>query len=762
MRNFPAALLALGTLSFPLAAGPLANATVTLTSSANPVVYGAPVTLTITVTGSLGNPTPTGTVTLLDASASSSPVATLELDITGAAQVVFPMPVITPGYASPVPYYLSAGTHNLTAVYTGDFVYDYSYTPIFAQQVTQAGSALTVITTQTSPATIVLTALVAATGTPLPCPSLTGVPHQDGSPTGTVEFFNGGLSLGSLPLVQGTMTGCVSVAGTTVSQINGTLTATYSGDNNFTASTFSNALGPFAPMLASSVSLDATPSNPSIVQPVTLTATIGIGAGAAPPTGVVQFFLDGGKLLGTATVTNGTASVTASLPGGSHNITGNYSGDANYLPSTNAIGLYISSLTDTLTLTAGAPTAVYGQSVTFTATVKAQASTGVPSPTGTVQFSSGCACGLFGGFVAQTVLGSAALSQGVATLTVTGLAAGTVQVVAAYSGDTNWVSSTSTPASVTLSKAATTTTWTSLGTDPKSGNLVVTAVVQSASGSGAPTGTVQVLDAATNALLASTGVSAGGVATAAFSAKTSSIVAAYSGDANFAASTSAAASLLTIADAAGYGTASVAPDEIVSLFGSGLAAPVEITDSAGTARTPALLLTSPAQINLVIPDGTAPGTATVTVSPPSGPSFAKPISITEVAPGLFAANGGGTGPAAAQIIRVAADGSQSVEGVVTLDSTGKLYVGAPISFAGDSLYLVLYGTGIRNRSANANVTCTIGGQVLPVLYSGAQGPFAGLDQVNVALPASLAGAGTVNVVVTADGHASNAVTLTFQ
>jgi uncharacterized protein (TIGR03437 family) len=52
--------------------------------------------------------------------------------------------------------------------------------------------------------------------------------------------------------------------------------------------------------------------------------------------------------------------------------------------------------------------------------------------------------------------------------------------------------------------------------------------------------------------------------------------------------------------------------------------------------------------------------------------------------------------------------------------------------------------------------------VLPVLYSAAQGGFAGLDQVNVALPGTLQGAGTVSVIVSADGQSSNAVTLLFQ
>ena len=55
---------------------------------------------------------------------------------------------------------------------------------------------------------------------------------------------------------------------------------------------------------------------------------------------------------------------------------------------------------------------------------------------------------------------------------------------------------------------------------------------------------------------------------------------------------------------------------------------------------------------------------------------------------------------------------------------------------------------------------TIGDSAVPVLFAGAQGGFAGLDQVNIGpLPRSLAGAGEVNVVVTAAGTTSNTVTI---
>jgi uncharacterized protein (TIGR03437 family) len=67
----------------------------------------------------------------------------------------------------------------------------------------------------------------------------------------------------------------------------------------------------------------------------------------------------------------------------------------------------------------------------------------------------------------------------------------------------------------------------------------------------------------------------------------------------------------------------------------------------------------------------------------------------------------------------------------------------------------MYGTGIRNAN---NVTASVGGLSVPVLYAGPAPDFAGEDQVNIGpLPQALAGAGSVNIVLTADGQAANTV-----
>jgi uncharacterized protein (TIGR03437 family) len=58
------------------------------------------------------------------------------------------------------------------------------------------------------------------------------------------------------------------------------------------------------------------------------------------------------------------------------------------------------------------------------------------------------------------------------------------------------------------------------------------------------------------------------------------------------------------------------------------------------------------------------------------------------------------------------------------------------------------------------VSVSIAGLSLPAAYAGPQGD-AGLDQVNVQVPASLAGIGDTTISVTVDGKVSNTAHLTI-
>ena len=86
----------------------------------------------------------------------------------------------------------------------------------------------------------------------------------------------------------------------------------------------------------------------------------------------------------------------------------------------------------------------------------------------------------------------------------------------------------------------------------------------------------------------------------------------------------------------------------------------------------------------------------------------------------------------------------------------------PIDLSSDQVYLVLYRTGIRLRSTLTNVTASIGGTSLPLVYAGAQGSFAGLDQANILLPRTLTGRGEVDITLNVDGKISNVVRVNFK
>jgi uncharacterized protein (TIGR03437 family) len=207
----------------------------------------------------------------------------------------------------------------------------------------------------------------------------------------------------------------------------------------------------------------------------------------------------------------------------------------------------------------------------------------------------------------------------------------------------------------------------------------------------------------------------------------------------------------------------LAPEAIATVYGAGLAGSatagtsVTVRDRYGAEASATLLYVSPGQINLVLPPGLASGPAVLKVIRDGLPAGAAGIVVAPVAPGIFTAGGTPTGPAAALVVSVAADGSQTVAPTFTCRVAGDCAT-APVSIqpGATRYYLVLFATGIRGAS-DAGVTVTIGGVAAPVDSFGAQSQFAGLDQVNVEIPVSSAGKGEVPVQLTADGLTANTV-----
>lgn len=221
---------------------------------------------------------------------------------------------------------------------------------------------------------------------------------------------------------------------------------------------------------------------------------------------------------------------------------------------------------------------------------------------------------------------------------------------------------------------------------------------------------------------------------------------------------------VAVTSAASFLAGPLAAGSLATLWGSNLAAgtadlTVSVTDTAGTSRLADVFYAGPQQINFQVPPGTPGGLATVNVTSGNVVIATANAQIATVSPGVFQLNS--TALAAAQVVRVKADQPQSIEPVYQVDASHNV-VPLPIDLdpADGAVYLSVFATGLQHAQS---VAVTVGGQAVPVTYFGAQGTYAGLDQVNVGpLPPSLAGRGRVNIVLTADGQTANPVEIYIQ
>jgi uncharacterized protein (TIGR03437 family) len=192
-------------------------------------------------------------------------------------------------------------------------------------------------------------------------------------------------------------------------------------------------------------------------------------------------------------------------------------------------------------------------------------------------------------------------------------------------------------------------------------------------------------------------------------------------------------------------------------------APVE-REVASSDWTAPLFFVSPEQINYLVPPETSDGVASVEIIH-GGNTMALGVSeIAGVSPALFTADGSGSGPPAAALLRIDPAGAASYEAIASLDPATNRFALLPISFGaeGEEIFLLLYGTGVRGRSHLDAVRCAIGEVGAEVTYAGEAPGYAGLDQLNVRLPRALAGRGEVYLELRVDGKTANRVRVSFQ
>jgi hypothetical protein len=179
---------------------------------------------------------------------------------------------------------------------------------------------------------------------------------------------------------------------------------------------------------ASTTALSSSPDSSTYGQAVTFTAVVTSTIGV-PPDGETVTFMKGTKVLGTGTLSGGSASFTTpTLPAGTNYIKAVYGGDSNIAPNTSkAVSQVVKKATTTTTLTSSLNPSNFGQSVTFTASV-------TPQFSGTVH-------GYVTFYDGTTALKTVYMSGGVAKYATSTLTVGAHNITSTYNGNVDFDSS---------------------------------------------------------------------------------------------------------------------------------------------------------------------------------------------------------------------------------------------------------------------------------------------------------------------------------
>jgi hypothetical protein len=432
---------------------------------------------------------------------------------------------------------LTAPTSAISVTYSGDT----SYTVATAGTVTQTVNPLTpTFGLSASPSgPVVVDTPVTFTA------ALSGVLLTPVSPAGTVTFKANGVTIPGCTALS--VNGSVGKATCTTSSLvvpADAIVATYSPDPNFTVAApamFTETVT----QATASTTLASSPTSPSVNQAVTLSATIlapGGAAGQVQPTGSVTF-TQGATTLCTAAGINTTTHIATcsyafnsaiAAPGST--ITATYGGDQNFLAGAPGTLLEVVTASTTTTSLASSPNpSAVNQQVAFTATVTPAFSAGTTpaKPAGTVVFSNTST-------IPATTLCTQTLNSGIVPVcNYTFTSQGSNNVVATYtSTDSNFTGSASAPAGdvQSVGSSATSIVLTSSPTTSfVNQSVTFTATINTISGATAPSGTMTFTDGATT--LCTVTLTATGIVPACpyafLSPGTHTIIATYSGDANF-------------------------------------------------------------------------------------------------------------------------------------------------------------------------------------------------------------------------------------
>ncbi|WP_431952346.1 Ig-like domain repeat protein, partial [Actinacidiphila sp. bgisy167] len=374
-----------------------------------------------------------------DAPGAGVPTGTVTFDF-GDGQPPVSVPV-SGGTAVAEHTYSAAGPYPVSVSYSGDL----AFAPSTGTDGHLAEPAASSTRLSVSPEPSAVGQAVAFTAT------VAAVPPGSGTPTGTVTFDFGD---GTPPQEALLTTGAATTTHTFVSTADGprTITATYSGDADFTASADQDT-HTVEPAATTTV-ITSAPDPAAVGEQVAFTATVAaVPPGSGTPTGSVTFDFGDATDPVTVPLTGGTADATHAYPRTAaqpYPVTAVYQGTADFTPSSATATQTVTAAATTTAITSAPDPAAVGEQVAFTATVAA-VPPGSGTPTGTVTFDFG-----------DGTTAAATLTDGTATTvhTYTETAAEPYPVSAAYTGTADFAPSTGT-ATQSVTAAATTTAITS-------------------------------------------------------------------------------------------------------------------------------------------------------------------------------------------------------------------------------------------------------------------------------------------------------------
>ena len=454
------------------------STTTSLQLSSTSITHGTPVTVTTSVASSSGTGTPTGGVAILTNSPLPSNQSQTVLNLNA-------------GAASGSINYFPGGYYDVSARYGGDGIFGSSTSAPVALRVTPENSSITLSLTSGN-------ATIASGGSvqydlpfpltlsiqPIGASSTTGKPN--GVATGTATFTIDSMTA-TVPL---NASGEAIWTPPALSIGTHTASATYSGDASFNPSsaasvTFTVTKGiPFMNVAFDAATPPPYPGiNINVGGSLTITVVVGpnngpffgnsVAVGTAAPTGTVTACLQGLNVADaclnpiysqTATLASpsginslsSSATVTfTNLAAGSYTPTFSYSGDANWQKHGLIVLTFINvapitplaATTTTLSIT---PASISnGQLATISTTVTGSGTSGI-APTGAVDFYDN---GVFLTYILLPLGKTGSTFSGSFSLPASSFwASGTNQITAVYDGDSNYASSTSSVATISLTQ----------------------------------------------------------------------------------------------------------------------------------------------------------------------------------------------------------------------------------------------------------------------------------------------------------------------